>query len=86
MSVMALASPAPQTQEEHTSEMRVNAAAAVALREYPGAVGTFLAQELRQWSDFGRFIGGHGLVALVCRQLLTQQHTRTLGTLPENVA
>jgi hypothetical protein len=82
----AAVDPQKRTADEYARQRRVEAAAHAAKEQFPGPVGQFLAKELLQWSEFGRFIGGHGDVEAVCYQLLTNQPPRTIGTLPGNVA
>ena len=48
-----------------TTPARVQRAAALAPKAYPGPVGELLRRELEAWDDFGHELGGHVLIGKV---------------------
>lgn len=67
-----LTDPTPGTAERATplDRARLRAAVIEAKRRYPGAVGDYLAAELRAWEDFG-FRFGYGRIAALLDHLTT---------------
>jgi hypothetical protein len=48
-------------------------------RQYPGAVGELLSNEISSWEDFGYRIGGNALMSRVVSAILDDNNEETDG-------
>lgn len=53
--------------------MRIRAAAFRAKTVYPGPVGELVSRELLDWEQFGKQLGGHGLIAALVDAVMTAE-------------
>lgn len=65
------AADAPPVELAFHEKSALRAAALRAKRVYPGPVGELVSREILAWEDFGKLLGGDGLIMSLVRQVMT---------------